>query len=59
MKNNETCKWELQDDWPDDQQYYSTHCDNAQQFSEGTLLENGYKYCPYCGKEIEEVNDGE
>jgi hypothetical protein len=32
---------------------YDTGCGNAQTFIDGDIAENGYRYCPYCGGEIE------
>ena len=31
---------------------YVTGCENRQLIFEGTPEENGYKYCPYCGRKI-------
>lgn len=34
--------------------YYLTECEKAFEFSHDEPFENGeFKYCPYCGKEIE------
>lgn len=33
---------------------WKTSCGQAQEFTTGTREENGYKFCPYCGKEIQE-----
>jgi hypothetical protein len=35
--------------------YYETECENAFVFIEGRKTDNGFIYCPYCGKEIEEI----
>lgn len=32
---------------------WQTSCGQAQEFTTGTLEENGYKFCPYCGKMLE------
>jgi hypothetical protein len=46
-----TCRWGLSNDY--DMEFYETSCDNAQYFSEGSIKENKYAFCPYCGKPIE------
>lgn len=47
-----TCKWELPDGM-----FRKTGCDEKI-YEEYKGVNDGYKYCPYCGKEIEEVKDG-
>lgn len=32
-----------------------TSCEHAHEFTTGTREENGYKFCPYCGNEIQEA----
>ena len=44
------CNWQYYTD--DGEPYYETDCYNVHLFSEGTPKENGYKFCPYCGKRI-------
>lgn len=49
------CKWTQ---WKDDGygvDTYDTECGNAHTFIEGGVKDNLHKFCPYCGKEIEEV----
>lgn len=47
-----TCEWEFyEDEWSS---YYETDCSQACCFDFGTLAENHYKFCPYCGKRIVE-----
>lgn len=41
------CKWS-----PDDP-YYGTSCGHEWQFIDGDVAENGVKFCPFCGGEIE------
>jgi hypothetical protein len=53
-KMKETCKWKLDDNENGASVYY-TSCDNAHIFSEGTLGDNNYNFCPFCGKKIEEL----
>lgn len=38
----------------DDCGNWDTGCGNAFILSEGTPSENEFKFCPYCGREIEE-----
>lgn len=51
-----TCKWQYGEEW-DEGNVWETECRiNAHYFSgDGTPTENEYKYCPYCGKLIEEI----
>lgn len=49
------CKWEY-DDMHD---YYDTECDEAFTCIEGDLKDNKIKFCPFCGKEINEVKTNE
>lgn len=46
------CEWKLEDA---EGNLYATGCENRQLIFEGTPEENGYTYCPYCGKRIKEV----
>lgn len=43
------CEWVLYDD---DHGLWETECVNVHAFTEGGVLENDYKFCPYCGGEI-------
>jgi hypothetical protein len=47
-----TCRWSVCDD---DYYVYETTCNNIHQFMEGYVKDNSYKYCPYCGLQIEEI----
>jgi hypothetical protein len=48
----EKCKWTKEtDDWGDP--HYFTVCGQGFDFSEGTPAENGFRYCPFCGRRIE------
>ena len=38
---------------------YDTTCDNKFQFDNGGVNENGFKFCPYCGKPILQPADVE
>lgn len=55
----QTCKWEEQE-YCHDEFYYDTQCKLSFEFLGGSKLneiDTDFKYCPYCGKEIEEVKD--
>lgn len=43
------CEWKLEDS---ESNLYVTECVNRHLIFEGTPEENGYKYCPYCGRKI-------
>lgn len=45
----QSCEWKLEDS---ESNLYVTGCKNRQLIFEGTPEENGYKYCPYCGRKI-------
>ena len=45
----EKCKWEF---GKKEDGVWSTDCGNMHIFEGGSLEENSYKYCPYCGKPI-------
>ena len=53
---SDKCKWSKCEN-SDETIYYETSCDNATQFLEDGIEDNNYKFCPYCGKEIEEVKE--
>lgn len=48
---NGTCKWKYDENY----NMYETDCENAFIFVEGRKSDNGFLFCPYCGKKIEEV----
>jgi len=52
LEQSEKCKWTFQESLDT---YYETSCDNAFQFEVDGMKEKRFKYCPYCGKEIEEI----
>jgi len=50
----EKCEWRPDsDDWVDEN-CWNACGGNMFVFNDGGPFENGFKYCPYCGKEIEE-----
>lgn len=53
-EKQDTCVWK----WEYDGFYYLS-CGNAFQFTEDGIRENSFKFCPYCGKLIEEVVEDE
>ena len=51
VKNNTVCTWEDEGDG-----YYNPGCcSDAFMFNEGTATENGFKFCPFCGKPLEDL----
>ena len=45
------CKWADQEEY--DHRFWETECGKSFAFTEGgSLSENEFKFCPYCGKEI-------
>ena len=48
-----TCNWLFEND--ENTMAYKTDCDNLFQFTNGGVDENHFKFCPYCGKLINEV----
>lgn len=49
VEQKSECEWKLEDS---ESNLYVTWCENRQLIFEGTPEENGYKYCPYCGRKI-------
>lgn len=43
----------------DDEGIYQTSCQETFYFETGTVLENGFNYCPYCGCELQEGHPSE
>lgn len=52
--SDDVCEWKLEDE---EANLYLTGCQQRQLILEGTPKENGYRYCPYCGKKIKIVGD--
>ena len=44
------CTWTQNEDG-----VYETNCDNMFVFNDGGPVENGFRYCPYCGLELKEA----
>ena len=47
--SDDVCEWKLEDE---EANLYLTGCQQRQLIFDGTPKENGYRYCPYCGKKI-------
>ena len=48
-----TCTWTQNDD-EDDSYWAAACCDHLFVFNDGGPVENGFRYCPYCGRELSE-----
>lgn len=55
-KEEEFCEWEP---WDEEANCYHTSCENAHFFVDGSPKDNKHVFCPYCGRKIKEVQDGE
>ena len=53
--SSQFCRWSPWDETTYGVGTYDTGCGNAHCLTEGDITENGYKFCPYCGKPIESV----
>ena len=51
-KADDVCEWKFEDE---EANLYLTGCQQRQLIFDGTPKENGYRYCPYCGKKIKVV----
>ena len=49
------CKWQLDDPDFDAGGPYVTQCDEYFQFNDGGPKDNGFKFCPFCGAQLQEV----
>lgn len=52
----DVCKWTPWDEVTYGTGTYDTSCGNVHCLTEGDIAENGYKFCPHCGKKILEKN---
>lgn len=48
MINENECTWK----YNEDEYYYETSCERVLMFAADGPTENGYLYCPFCGKKI-------
>lgn len=55
MKEVKKCQWSVMKPEYEMSGNYDTSCGNAQTFIDGGIAENNYKFCPYCGDEIESI----
>lgn len=46
----ENCEWSIEEN--DDFNAWMTTCHNTFMFDEGSPLDNGFAYCPYCGRAL-------
>ena len=53
----DSCDWRKDGFHMSEHDYWETGCNNMFQFNNGGPKENHFKFCPYCGKLIEEVKD--
>jgi len=51
IRVNGTCRWGPS--WPTGQ--FPTACDNVFEFTNDGVKANSFEFCPFCGREIEEV----
>lgn len=51
-KSEEVCEWKLFDE---ETNAYNTTCGGAFWFNDVSPKDNGFKYCPYCGRKIKVV----
>jgi hypothetical protein len=49
-RKQEFCKWTIYDD-----EFWEAECDNVHVFFDGTPQQNGYNFCPYCGKKLSQT----
>jgi hypothetical protein len=48
--SDQQCTWTEDDDGP-----WDVECGNRFEFNEGGPPENGFDFCPYCGKKLKSV----
>lgn len=54
MNAKKFCVWEYNDIYD----FYETPCnDSGYAFTVGTVKENKFKFCPYCGRKIKVKNE--
>lgn len=51
------CKQSIQNFNSPDDEAYTTSCLNNFQFNEGSIDDNGFLFCPFCGKIIKQSNN--
>jgi len=53
MSEERTCTWTNDDEYDD--RCYETECGQSLELTEGTLAENGMRFCCYCGARLVEA----
>lgn len=51
MGNRKICIWKYDEDG-----FYQTDCRNTFCFNEGSIIDNQFNFCPWCGRKIVEKN---
>lgn len=51
QENDMCCEWKEETEY----EHYTTNCGEKQYFSNGSIKDNKYKYCPYCNRTIKEI----
>ena len=52
VEPNEVCKWTQEDDETGN---YNSDCGGTFSFNDNGVVENGFEFCPFCGKDVQEV----
>jgi len=55
--DGEVCRWDNDVGFFDDTRIYLTACGEEFYLNEGGPMDNGFKFCCFCGKVIEVVGD--
>jgi len=50
----DNCQWRQRDDW-EGSAFWDTDCGETFVFTEDTPIENGLRFCCFCGKPLEQV----
>ena len=51
----DTCQWNLDLNYGEDEGNWRTSCGQEFFFDEGMPEDNYFKYCPFCGRPLEQV----
>lgn len=54
MADEKTCEWEVEGEGE-----WRTACRHIFNFSDGSLAENGFQFCPFCGGRITVTNEAD
>ena len=56
-EGKEVCAWDHGVPWTDsDERHYLTSCGQEFMFEDGTLEDNGFKFCHHCGKRVVDIS---